>query len=375
MLNKRWQEVLNSLNDNWLDNLEQYMGVVYSRIYSYTDGDDTFRLPLPYELTLAKDKDGKTELKTAEYIFSAKHIENADTIYFDLANTLKAFMRDDVVVWPVTLNTYFVFGIRHNFLMMICCENKTEKDMQLLVLTDDIGSFAEEYGSCFIEKSIDDTDASFGVATLSASGNIYSTFYDLPENFGTYDASNYNDDIPYDKMCEVICREGKADLMLLYGEPGTGKSTLIKHFIRKFGQKSFVFFDSAILNSIQPAAFISYLVDHENVVIILEDCEKILQDRDMSSSKIMSTLLNVTDGVISDILGVKLICTFNTDLANIDSALLRKGRLSLKYEFKKLSKEKTKQLCGEDKELTLADIYNKEENDFSKKTTRQIGFA
>ena len=91
----------------------------------------------------------------------------------------------------------------------------------------------------------------------------------------------------------------------------------------------------------------------------------------------MPVLLNITDGVIADVLGIKLICTFNTSLNKIDKALLRKGRLSLKYEFKKLAKEKVSKILGYDvdKDMSLAEIYNiDDENDFSKTNSRKIGF-
>ena len=90
----------------------------------------------------------------------------------------------------------------------------------------------------------------------------------------------------------------------------------------------------------------------------------------------MPILLNLTDGIIGDVLGIKLICTFNTSLNNIDKALIRKGRLSLKYEFKKLAKDKVSNIIGKtvDKEMTLADIYYADENDFSKKIQNKIGF-
>ena len=109
----------------------------------------------------------------------------------------------------------------------------------------------------------------------------------------------------------------------------------------------------------------------------MEDCEKALTSRDKVYNPVMSTLLNLTDGIIADVLGIKLICTFNTNLNNIDKALLRKGRLSLKYEFKKLNAEKASKLLGRNitNEMSLADIYyDKEENDFSKKIERKIGF-
>ena len=92
----------------------------------------------------------------------------------------------------------------------------------------------------------------------------------------------------------------------------------------------------------------------------------------------MSILLNLTDGIIGDVLNIKLICTFNTSLSNIDKALLRKGRLSLKYEFKKLAKEKCRKLLNDytiNEDMSLADLYNRDdENDYSKTNSKKIGF-
>jgi SpoVK/Ycf46/Vps4 family AAA+-type ATPase len=85
----------------------------------------------------------------------------------------------------------------------------------------------------------------------------------------------------------------------------------------------------------------------------------------------------MTDGLLGSTLKTKFIGTFNTDLRNIDEALLRKGRLRLKYHVGPLCVEKTRKLMGDEtieKGMTLAEIYNKEENDFSKKIEKKIGF-
>ena len=58
----------------------------------------------------------------------------------------------------------------------------------------------------------------------------------------------------------------------------------------------------------------------------------------------------------------------------LDEALLRPGRLKVKYEFKALNKDKTKAICGDDKAETLAEIYNRDKIDFNKKEQRKIGF-
>ena len=116
----------------------------------------------------------------------------------------------------------------------------------------------------------------------------------------------------------------------------------------------------------------------QDTIFILEDCEKALLNRERNYNPVMSILLNLTDGIIGDVLNIKLICTFNTSLSNIDKALLRKGRLSLKYEFKKLAKEKCRKLMNDDtinEDMSLADLYNRdEENDYSKTNSHKIGF-
>ena len=85
----------------------------------------------------------------------------------------------------------------------------------------------------------------------------------------------------------------------------------------------------------------------------------------------------MTDGILSDDLGIKFICTFNEDMKNIDPALLRKGRLVSKYEFKPLEIPKAQAILEERgieatlaKPLSLAELFYFEEDgyDISKKS-------
>lgn len=230
----------------------------------------------------------------------------------------------------------------------------------------------------FFESSQHEDKVEFGIAAIDVSNSIYTTWYDYkPINVDIH--KNYNDDFEnaYDKICNIIENDDKPGLMFLYGDPGTGKSTIIKYLITQYPEKDFIFLDGNLLYNASPEKLISYFLECQNSIFILEDCEKALMSRDKGYNPVMTTLLNLTDGIISDVLGIKLICTFNTNINNIDKALLRKGRLTLKYEFKKLAKEKASILLEEEakEDMTLADIYNyKEENDFSKNNSKRIGF-
>jgi ATP-dependent 26S proteasome regulatory subunit len=71
----------------------------------------------------------------------------------------------------------------------------------------------------------------------------------------------------------------------------------------------------------------------------------------------------------------------NTEIENIDSALLRKGRLIAKYEFDNLSVEKSKALAKSlgisatiNEPMSLTDLFNFEEINFLD-TKKSIGFG
>jgi hypothetical protein len=187
---------------------------------------------------------------------------------------------------------------------------------------------------------------------------------------------NYNDDIPYIEMNSII-RSDEAGLMMFYGKPGTGKTSVVKSLINDNRDRNFIFVDTSVCESISDGLFLEFLQENKNAVIVFEDCEKLLRSRENGSNESIGTILNLTDGIIAESMKIKFICTFNCNLDEVDEALLRKGRLSLKYEFKELSIEKTKAIYpNADKPMTLADAHNAhKKNDFSVKKTKKIGFA
>ena len=81
-------------------------------------------------------------------------------------------------------------------------------------------------------------------------------------------------------------------------------------------------------------------------------------------------------------LSIQIICSFNTDISQVDKALMRKGRLIAKYEFKELEVQKAMSLSKKlgfektfNSPMTLTAIYNQEEKDFQPvKNHSKIGF-
>lgn len=193
---------------------------------------------------------------------------------------------------------------------------------------------------------------------------------------------NYNDDLPDDKIKEFLQAENESGLLILHGKPGTGKTTYIRNLIRELNDKDFLILDSSVFDNITDSSFIQLLLEYKDCVVILEDCESMLADRTDGNNK-MASLLNLSDGILGDAFNLKFICTFNADINRIDQALLRKGRMKVKYEFKKLSKDKVKVLSDkyklnipEDKitDMYLSDIFNYNSDNGAQKDVKKIGF-
>ena len=172
----------------------------------------------------------------------------------------------------------------------------------------------------------------------------------------------------HDYLLEALSRENKKGIALLHGLPGTGKSMYIRYLISILAEnRTMIYLPNQLIQSITDPGFLPLMAEYPNSVLIIEDAEEAIKSRKTGGATV-DKLLNLSDGIISDFLGTQIICTFNNDLSMIDEALLRKGRLILKHEFKKLSKEQAQKLSDKlgfktviNKEMTVSEVYNQEE--------------
>lgn len=146
---------------------------------------------------------------------------------------------------------------------------------------------------------------------------------------------------------------GKGKLVLFHGKPGTGKTSYIRYVLSTVYNGDVVFMNSDIFADLSSVSFATFALSNlQGKVLVIEDAESLLVSRgdktNAGSVKDRTTsiadLLNFTDGLIGDALNVKVVASFNTEIKDIDPALLRKGRLFCKEEFGELNKEQTKEL-------------------------------
>ena len=277
--------------------------------------------------------------------------------------------------------SYFYSGINRK--VMISIKHWDENlNIEFLYDVED-----EELEAWIIEKN-DQLRKKFGLSksptfeVLTKKKNGFATQEVRTDKIAIDLEQHYNEDFKdiYHQVDRAITAK-KSGLILLYGKSGTGKTTYIKSLIGKYEKIDFIFIQNEFVRSLLDPDFISFLLRKRNAVLVIEDAEKVITSREQGSREsVVSTILQLTDGLFSDYLNIKVICTFNTSLAKIDTALLRKGRMIAMYEFDKLSLEKTNFLLENLKAgisyepLSVADIYNFKERSYSESKKRKIGF-
>lgn len=302
-----------------------------------------------------------------------------DVPRFDRSAFLKSFDENfpEVKKFSILANNYFKKGERTEevdlwechynnmiFYMFYDCSftYSPRHEETLLELFKKIQDKAEEYILPVVEKVKRST-----INLLIPSPNGLDTrCLDLNQSFDSdFIETHYNEDFQevHNRIVDKLENDHKG-LVLLHGLPGTGKSTYIKYLCEKFCG-SVIYIPPDMARELSNPNLISFLMDNRDTILIVEDAESILKTRSETSTQAVANILNLSDGILSDCLGIRLVCTFNTDLENIDQALLRAGRLIANYEFKKLDVEKADKLLhsrtGENTTapMTLAEIYNR----------------
>ena len=183
---------------------------------------------------------------------------------------------------------------------------------------------------------------------------------------------HYGNDVQdWHKRFVGLLAERPHGISIFEGEPGTGKTSYIRHLICELEDTHrFYFLSPSQLEMLSRPYFVDFWIGQakrhadKQFVVILEDAENALMVRGTDNSRMVSTILNLTDGIMAEFLKLQFICTINCKIAEIDSALLRPGRLLTHRHFRKLGRAEAVALADslgktlpENNEFTLAEIF------------------
>ena len=194
--------------------------------------------------------------------------------------------------------------------------------------------------------------------------SLYITFAQLsPRNLDTLYFSNnekemvvehinrFNNHRAFYESRQILYKTG----ILLYGDPGTGKSSFVKALATKYG-RSIINIDIANLQAIDLTSLAQSIMvdDKKNYIVLFEDIDTLFLNRtdsDIQASEraVINKLLQFLDSNSSPT-NVIFVATTN-HIERLDDALLREGRFDLKVEVKSLSRPEA-ELFGKSFELT-----------------------
>ncbi len=191
-----------------------------------------------------------------------------------------------------------------------------------------------------------------------------------------FEPDNYSEDTA--KKFRYMTEQLKSDtpngrIMIFRGEPGGGKTYLIRSLVGAVERAIFVVVPAAMVGELDGPNLIGTLINtYSNadgpIVLILEDADSVLAPRGADNMHSISSLLNLSDGILGNLMDLRIIATTNALKEELDSAVTRDGRLCvdievgpLDYEhalrvLRRLTKNDASEL-PEKRDYQLAEVY------------------
>ena len=261
-----------------------------------------------------------------------------DPVFQFEMEVLKVFLdkmnRHGIYTEPFSHRSFFIF--REDKIVGTCQMEDNGSQQQFYYVGDlSIGKILKDIFNSFQSK-----EKSICIRRLCLSGNndVQSQYKTLKQRRPVTDPEAFWPFAP--KPPREMAAEFEAsdsNVLILYGEPGLGKSQYIAEMIKWKDENSygtvFVCDDNPVFKS---PRFTPYVHDMaSNSWLVTEDAHEMIEARDMGNS-LMAGILNAAEGITSG--NVKFIISTNiTSLKDVDHALYRPGRTLRVIPFKSLT--------------------------------------
>ena len=166
-------------------------------------------------------------------------------------------------------------------------------------------------------------------------------------------------------------------LILLQGPPGTGKSYMIRSLVSNI-DSTFIVVGAHMISELSGPAILPVILscvdtdDKKPITFILEDSDIALSDRKNGGVAELSGLLNLGDGLLGELLDIRILATTNAEMLDLDPAVVRPGRMCQHIKLEAFEPKEATALYadmvkGKDltlrKPTTLAEIYRMARDD------------
>lgn len=99
----------------------------------------------------------------------------------------------------------------------------------------------------------------------------------------------------HDKIIKNLNKKEGKGIVLLHGIPGSGKTHYIRYLIHEVEEKTLIYVPPDMAKEISSPEFLPFLMQYQDSILIIEDAENIIKDRNESSapSQAVANLLNL----------------------------------------------------------------------------------
>lgn len=148
---------------------------------------------------------------------------------------------------------------------------------------------------------------------------------------------------------DLASKTPKGRLVILNGKPGGGKSYFVRGLIDAVEHSIFLIVPSSLIGHLSDPSFMPAMLSLQEdekapIILVLEDADASLLPRGSDNMSTISDMLNFADGIVGNIIDLRIIATTNAKKMEIEPALLRKGRLSKNISIEALAPEQLKKI-------------------------------
>jgi ATPase family associated with various cellular activities (AAA) len=225
-----------------------------------------------------------------------------------------------------------------------------------------------------------------GSTYSSRTTHLHESRVQTEEELGLHYGSDF---LPWKESILSTLAKKCAGIHLLRGDPGTGKTSFIRYLVEVLRTTHrFYFLPSYEYARVGNGTLIEFLHaehnEHRNLqfVVVMEDAEAVLMPRKVDTGLSVSAMLNLADGLLGEGLNLQFICTVNCEIAELDAAIVRPGRLRTARDFRLLTHSEAIELAQhrglpvpvQRREYSLAEIYNPDESNVREMLATHLGF-
>jgi len=203
-------------------------------------------------------------------------------------------------------------------------------------------------------------------------------------------ALHYGHDFPaWEDGLVAKMNRHRSGVTLLRGDPGTGKTTFIRHLISRLNATHcFYYLPASLSQCLGSPGTVDFWsrqnsrADGRRNVVIIEDAESLLEQRDEMNRSRLEDFLNVSDGLMSEFLRLQVVATINCPVEKLDPAITRAGRLVAYRSFSRMDRTRAQALATakglhipEQENYSIAEIYAGKPVDLAEFQSKKLGFA